>query len=152
MAVDLTSDMPTACQYDKLQWIKDTKGSPVMIGAGNFGKVMSLALDLVCAGCVLCSATSAHVLQVHLGILNRQHRVAIKTLQSESMAEIHRFEAVSFTCHLLHGCCASWLSFSCKDDNNARLAGGPHSAGSTRAATHSEVLPVQPQAREGQAM
>ncbi|CAL8461524.1 g1055 [Coccomyxa elongata] len=68
LALFVSRSRHEACQYDKLQWIKDTKGSPVMIGAGNFGKV-------------------------HLGILNRQHRVAIKTLQSESMAEIHRFEA-----------------------------------------------------------
>ncbi|CAL5225037.1 g7815 [Coccomyxa viridis] len=57
-----------ARQYDRLCWDKDARGSLVMIGAGNFGKV-------------------------YVGRLNRQHRVAIKTLQSESMPEIHRFEA-----------------------------------------------------------
>ncbi|CAL5226260.1 g9105 [Coccomyxa viridis] len=57
-----------ACQYDTLRWTKDRKGDLVMIGSGNFGKV-------------------------HMGVLNKQHKVAIKTLQSDSMPEIHRFEA-----------------------------------------------------------
>ena len=29
-----------ACQYDTLRWTKDRKGDLVMIGSGNFGKVM----------------------------------------------------------------------------------------------------------------
>lgn len=42
-------------------------------------------------------------MQVHMGVLNKQHKVAIKTLQSDSMPEIHRFEAVSVTRQTSYG-------------------------------------------------
>lgn len=70
-----------------------------MIGAGNFGKVTLLTFGILAEAALrFAKALSVHVLQVYVGRLNRQHRVAIKTLQSESMPEIHRFEAVRSAC------------------------------------------------------